>query len=229
MLGCWEGWFGGSCSFRRVLFEPRAVVVYSRFCLYLALRQQRAMLTPAQGRLPRSDAGACRMTLDCSQEAPFPGADMGPERLLMQGAPRALDGLSCSVTSENGLVVLVPLAKCADHEDASWVAGALATFARNPSTATSVGWWTLAAAPWPTLMPAVSLPVWMLTAREAMADYVRRCRCPCMPWSATTGSAACPFPLAPGGGPLREMGLRPFARGCMCVTKIIAEAVVACV
>ena len=49
----------------------------------------------------------------------------------MQGALRALDRLSCSVTTENGLEVLALLAKFAEHEDASWVAGALATFAEN--------------------------------------------------------------------------------------------------
>ena len=52
----------------------------------------------------------------------------------MQGALRALDRLSCSVTTENGLEVLALLAKFAAHEDASWVAGAFATFAMGCKT-----------------------------------------------------------------------------------------------
>ena len=41
--------------------------------------------------------------------------------VLMQRAPCALDRISCSVTSETYLEVLVPLAKFAEHEDACWM------------------------------------------------------------------------------------------------------------
>ena len=51
--------------------------------------------------------------------------------VVKKWAPRALDRLSCTVTSQNYLEVLVPFAKLGEWEDFSWVAGALANFAKK--------------------------------------------------------------------------------------------------